>query len=98
MIKGDIHTHTYHNHPGGIVDSSGRVIQDVLDARKRGVLFDVGHGAGVLNTRNILLLIDKELMQIDFTSTFCFVYFNLTQRNKVLVNISCRIATVHPRQ
>ncbi|PVD37034.1 hypothetical protein C0Q70_04027 [Pomacea canaliculata] len=46
MIKGDIHTHTYHNHPGGIVDSSGRVIQDVLDARKRGVLFDVGHGAG----------------------------------------------------
>jgi dihydroorotase len=46
MKKGDVVTHSFNGHPHGIVDSSGKVIPEVLEARERGVLFDVGHGAG----------------------------------------------------
>ena len=46
MKAGDVVTHSFNSHPHGIVDASGKVIPEVLEARARGVLFDVGHGAG----------------------------------------------------
>ena len=46
MKKGDVVTHSYNSHPHGIVDPAGKVIPEVREARERGVLFDVGHGAG----------------------------------------------------
>lgn len=46
MKKGDVVTHSFNGHPHGIVDSSGKLLPEVIAARKRGVLFDVGHGAG----------------------------------------------------
>lgn len=46
MNKGDVVTHSFNGHPHGIVDSSGKLLPEVIAARKRGVLFDVGHGAG----------------------------------------------------
>jgi dihydroorotase len=46
MKKGDVVTHSFNSHPHGIVDSSGKLLPEVVDARRRGVLFDVGHGAG----------------------------------------------------
>jgi dihydroorotase len=46
MGKGDIITHCFHKMPCGIFDDHGRIRDSVLDARERGVLFDVGHGAG----------------------------------------------------
>lgn len=47
LRPGDIFTHTYHWHEGNIVcTQSGRLLPDVWDAKKRGVLFDVAHGAG----------------------------------------------------
>jgi dihydroorotase len=44
MRPGDIITHTYTPRPHGIVDENGKVLPEVVDARKRGILFDVGHG------------------------------------------------------
>ena len=44
--KGDIITHTYTPHDQGILDERGKVLAEVREARKRGVLFDLGHGAG----------------------------------------------------
>ena len=44
--RGDVVTHCYHGNEGGILDSRGAVFADVRRARERGVLFDVGHGAG----------------------------------------------------
>ncbi len=44
--QGDVLTHIYHSHRHGILDSKGRLRREVLEARRRGVLFDVGHGAG----------------------------------------------------
>jgi dihydroorotase len=48
LRPGDILTHTY-AHVGGrtpIVDEQGNVRPYVLEARKRGIVFDVGHGGG----------------------------------------------------
>ena len=42
----DVVTHCFHNNDGGLLDGSGRVWPEALAARERGVLFDVGHGAG----------------------------------------------------
>jgi dihydroorotase len=46
LRPGDIVTHCFTGWPPGIVDSAGRIIDAAQDARSRGVLFDVGHGAG----------------------------------------------------
>jgi dihydroorotase len=43
---GDLVTHCFHGNEGGILDAAGRVIPEAVSARERGVLFDVGHGAG----------------------------------------------------
>lgn len=49
MKPGDVVTHCYNRHTLGIIDANGKVRQSVWDARKRGVLFDVGHGLGSFN-------------------------------------------------
>ena len=47
LQPGDIYTHTYHGHRSSIINPDTRDIWgDVIDARSRGVLFDVGHGRG----------------------------------------------------
>jgi dihydroorotase len=42
---GDIITHCFTPRPNGIVDQNGKILSEVLEARQRGVLFDVAHGA-----------------------------------------------------
>jgi len=44
--EGDIVTHCFHSHEGGILAPDGRLYPEVARARARGVVFDVGHGAG----------------------------------------------------
>ncbi len=46
LVAGDIVTHCYTPGLMGILDRHGRVLPAVWDARERGVLFDVAHGAG----------------------------------------------------
>jgi dihydroorotase len=46
MRQGDIMTHCYHGGMHGILDERGKVLDTVLAAMERGVIFDVGHGAG----------------------------------------------------
>jgi dihydroorotase len=50
MRPGDIYTHSFHGFPSTIVDAASRRIHAVcLEARARGVLFDLGHGQGAFN-------------------------------------------------
>jgi dihydroorotase len=49
MRPGDVVTHSYNGHTLGIIDASGKIKPSVLEARARGVLFDVGHGLGSFN-------------------------------------------------
>src|SRR5262247_3484043 len=44
LKRGDIVTHMYAPAPNGILDDQGRVLPDVLAARRRGVWFDFGNG------------------------------------------------------
>jgi dihydroorotase len=44
LREGDIVTHVYSPPPNGILDNNGRVLQQVRDARRRGILFDIGNG------------------------------------------------------
>jgi dihydroorotase len=44
--EGDIVTHCFHANEGGILAPDGRLHEEVAGARARGVVFDVGHGAG----------------------------------------------------
>lgn len=46
MNKGDVVTHSFTGHLHGLLDSAGKLLPEVVEARERGVLFDVGHGAG----------------------------------------------------
>jgi dihydroorotase len=46
MRERDILTHCFHGARGGILDDQGQVRSSVRAAMERGVVFDVGHGAG----------------------------------------------------
>ncbi|KAL3862486.1 hypothetical protein ACJMK2_008447 [Sinanodonta woodiana] len=50
LRAGDFYTHAFHGYDETIINSAnGKVHDDVISARKRGVLFDVGHGMGSFN-------------------------------------------------
>jgi dihydroorotase len=49
LREGDIVTHMFTAHPGGLLDSTGRLWPQVRDAKESGVLMDVGHGLHNLN-------------------------------------------------
>ena len=49
MKPGDVVTHCYNTHTLGILDEAGKVKESVRETRRRGVLFDVGHGLGSFN-------------------------------------------------
>ena len=44
LKRGDIVSHVFAPAPNGILDDRGRIIPEVLEARRRGVWFDVGNG------------------------------------------------------
>ncbi|NLF32921.1 MAG: amidohydrolase/deacetylase family metallohydrolase [Planctomycetes bacterium] len=46
LRPGDIVTHCFNPSPQSVVDGCGTVHREAFEARRRGVLFDVGHGAG----------------------------------------------------
>jgi dihydroorotase len=50
LRPGDIYTHTYYV-PVPMLDEKGRLLPYLLEARKRGVLFDVGHGGAAFEFR-----------------------------------------------
>ena len=51
LRPGDVVTHTFHGHDHGVLDSSGRVLETLRDAQRRGIVFDIGHGMGSFSFR-----------------------------------------------
>lgn len=49
LRPGDVVTHALHGRTGQILDTSGRVLPQVLEAQKRGIVMDIGHGSGNLS-------------------------------------------------
>src|ERR1700733_12946611 len=62
LRPGDIVTHVYSPPPNGILDDAGRVLPQVREARKRGVLFDIGNG----RTAHLTWEVAERAMQQDF--------------------------------
>jgi dihydroorotase len=53
LRPGDIYTHTYLS-VVPMLDGNGRLLPYLFEARKRGVIFDVGHGAGSFSFRQAI--------------------------------------------
>src|SRR6516164_5179081 len=51
LRRGDILTHCFRPFPNAPVEADGRVREEVLEARRRGVVFDIGHGSGSFGFR-----------------------------------------------
>src|SRR6516162_5199044 len=51
LRRGDILTHCFRPFPNAPVQGDGRIREEVLEARRRGVIFDIGHGGGSFGFR-----------------------------------------------
>ena len=51
LRRGDILTHCFHPFPNAPVTDDGQIREEVLEARRRGVIFDIGHGSGSFGFR-----------------------------------------------
>jgi dihydroorotase len=51
LRRGDVITHCFRPFPNAPVTADGRVREEVLEARRRGVVFDIGHGGGSFGFR-----------------------------------------------
>ncbi len=60
LRPGDILTHVYTGQRGGLLDGNDRLHPAVLDARGRGVRFDLGHGSSNLNWEVAQRLLDMD--------------------------------------
>ena len=49
LRPGDILTHCYRPEPNSAIGPDGGILPEVLDARERGVLFDIAHGMGAFS-------------------------------------------------
>ncbi len=58
LRPGDIYTHQYLS-AVPMLDESGRLLPYLLEARKRGVIFDVGHGAGSFSFRQAIPAVNQ---------------------------------------
>jgi len=69
LKRGDIVTHMFAPPPSSIIDENGRLLPAVLDARRRGVWFDVGNGVNGHVRWDIVDLVMKQKFWPDTIST-----------------------------
>jgi dihydroorotase len=62
LRAGDIVTHMFTVHPGGLLDGNGKLWPQVRDAKDSGVLMDVGHGLHNLNFDVARKVLDQGLL------------------------------------
>lgn len=60
MRSGDVLTHCFRPFPNTPATADGRVEPFVLEARERGVIFDIGHGMGSFAFRTARTMLDQE--------------------------------------
>ncbi len=61
LRPGDIVTHVFTAHPGGLLDPNGKLWPEVRAAKESGVLMDVGHGLHNLNFDVARRVLDQNL-------------------------------------
>src|SRR5262249_24741002 len=68
LAPGDIVTHCYHGRSEGVLDESGHVREIVREAVKRGIGFDVGHGAGSFSWQVARRALEQDLQPSTISS------------------------------
>jgi dihydroorotase len=58
LRRGDIITHCFRPFPNAPVRADGQIREEVLEARRRGVIFDIGHGGGSFGFRTAELMLE----------------------------------------
>lgn len=61
LRKGDVYTHCFNGRKHGVLDPSGKILPEVWDARRRGVLFDTAQG-----TFNLSFDVAEKCLEQDF--------------------------------
>ena len=59
LRKGDILTHCFRPFPNTPIMANGKVLPEVLEARGRGVVFDIGHGKGSFSFKVARLMLEN---------------------------------------
>ncbi|WP_445504838.1 amidohydrolase/deacetylase family metallohydrolase [Microvirga sp. G4-2] len=59
LREGDVLTHCFRPFPNTPATSDGKVHPAVLDARQRGVIFDIGHGMGSFSFQTARIMLDN---------------------------------------
>src|SRR5690349_2734122 len=91
LRKGDILTHCFRPFPNTPVAPGGAVREDVLAARERGVIFDIGHGKGSFGYETAMAMLKQGFMPDVISSDIHVVsiegpaYDLLTTMSKFLV-------------
>ena len=62
LRAGDILTHCFRPFPNAPINGAGEVKAAVIEARKRGVLFDIGHGMGSFAWKTARAMIDNNFL------------------------------------
>ncbi len=58
LRRGDILTHCFRPFPNAPVHGDGRIREEILEARRHGVVFDIGHGGGSFGFRTAEAMLD----------------------------------------
>jgi dihydroorotase len=61
LRKGDVLTHVYNSYPNGVLDSNGKILPQVREARERGIFFDVAE-----DLRCLSFDVTEKCLQQDF--------------------------------
>lgn len=59
LTAGDIVTHTTSHRVGALLGKDGKLLPEAIDARKRGVFFDVGHGMANFTFKSARTVLDQ---------------------------------------
>ncbi|MDE2647375.1 MAG: amidohydrolase/deacetylase family metallohydrolase [Paracoccaceae bacterium] len=59
LRKGDILTHCFRPFPNTPIMANGKVLPEVIEARERGVIFDIGHGKGSFSFEVAKLMLEN---------------------------------------
>ena len=82
LDRGDIVTHMFAPPPNSIVDGDGRILPEVMAARRRGVWFDVGNGT----TGHMRWDIIEQVMQTGFWPDTFSTDWNVNSRTTSVVD------------
>ncbi len=82
LDRGDIVTHMFAPPPNSIVDGEGRILPEVMAARRRGVWFDVGNGT----TGHMRWDIIEQVMQAGFWPDTFSTDWNVNSRTTSVVD------------